>query len=45
MPKCDICRATVEEIYECQACDKKFCDDCGDPIDERCEFCSTEDDW
>ncbi|MEE9474483.1 MAG: hypothetical protein V3V36_02310 [Candidatus Hydrothermarchaeaceae archaeon] len=42
MAKCDICGA-AEETYECQACGKKFCDDCGDPGDERCEFCLTED--
>ncbi|MEE8403697.1 MAG: hypothetical protein V3R93_08090 [Candidatus Hydrothermarchaeaceae archaeon] len=45
MPKCDICGATVKERYKCQACGKKFCDDCGDPIDERCESCLTEDEW
>jgi hypothetical protein len=44
MAKCDICGATVEETDECQACKKKFCDNCGDPVDERCEFCSTEED-
>ena len=45
MPTCDICGAKDKELEVCQACKKKFCDSCGDQVDERCEFCSSEEDW
>lgn len=45
MVKCQICGATGEELDKCNACGKKFCDSCGDPVDERCEFCSAEEEW
>ncbi|MEE8401611.1 MAG: hypothetical protein V3R86_05615 [Candidatus Hydrothermarchaeaceae archaeon] len=45
MVKCDICGAVAKETCECKACGKIFCFECGDSGDERCEFCSTEEEW
>lgn len=45
MAKCEICGTDTEELEKCQACGKKFCDCCGDPVDERCESCSSEEEW
>ncbi|MFH1774846.1 MAG: hypothetical protein ABH874_07815 [Methanobacteriota archaeon] len=45
MPECEICGVEAAEIYECKECGTLFCGNCGDPVEELCEFCSEEEDW
>jgi len=45
MAKCEICGDKVEEVSKCKECSTKFCNDCGEPIEELCEYCYEETDW
>ncbi|NOZ77455.1 MAG: hypothetical protein GXO65_07360 [Euryarchaeota archaeon] len=39
MAECDICGRTQEDTPKCTSCGRTFCDRCGDPVEEHCEFC------
>jgi hypothetical protein len=45
MPVCEICGEDVTEISECRECGTLFCNNCGDTVEELCEYCQEEEDW
>jgi hypothetical protein len=44
-PECDICGNQKSELPKCGTCGRVFCDRCGDPEEELCEFCLDEEEW
>jgi hypothetical protein len=45
MPICAMCGEHVEHATKCTMCGEKFCDDCGEPEEKLCIYCSDDDDW
>ncbi|MFQ5815659.1 MAG: hypothetical protein ACE5G7_04090 [Candidatus Hydrothermarchaeaceae archaeon] len=45
MSECGICGEKTAEISKCKECGTLFCDDCGDTVEELCEYCQEEEDW
>lgn len=44
MAECEICGEEVKECHKCKECGTLFCENCGDPAEEVCEFCMEEED-
>jgi hypothetical protein len=42
MPECEICGEESDKLIKCKSYGAKFCEDCGSPIEKRCEFCAEE---
>ena len=42
LPECEICGEESDKLIKCKFCGAKFCEDCGSPIEQLCEFCAEE---